>query len=252
MQIVSEFYFSIVPEWLIESKISDNAFRVYATLYRFSDKEDGSCYPSMATIGKKCGKSVSSVKRGIKELETIGAITIKHRFNKETGEQTSNLYTLKLNPAFKNELEPIVKSELGASSNMSYKPKSFNHSQSMSVDKSGRNPIFKALIEAVGYEPKTKTEISGFYKVAKSINQAGGTVEDVINRVNIYKTKWKDIEFSIYALEKHWTKLGEMYQENKPPEKYDCNLKGHAWIDLDVIDYCRFCKEERSKVKSSD
>ena len=37
----------------------------------------------------------------------------------------------------------------------------------------------------------------------------------------------------------------------KPPEKYDCNSKGHRWIDLDVIDQCLYCKEERSKVKSS-
>ena len=68
-RVVAEFYFSIVPEWLIESEISDNALRVYSALYRFADKDDGSCWPSIATIGKKCNKSSSSVKRGIKELK---------------------------------------------------------------------------------------------------------------------------------------------------------------------------------------
>ena len=96
MQIVSEFYFSIIPEWLISSQVSDNALRVYSALYRFADKENGTCYPSVATIGKKCNKSPSSVKRGLRELKLIGAIEVKERYIEDKG-QTSNLYILKLN-----------------------------------------------------------------------------------------------------------------------------------------------------------
>jgi len=38
-----------------------------------------------------------------------------------------------------------------------------------------------------------------------------------------------------------------MYDENKPAEKYDCEKKGHKWIDLDVIFYCQMCKKEKNK-----
>ena len=127
MQIVSEFYFSIIPEWLISSNLSDNAIRVYTALYRFADKNDGTCYPSVATIGKKCNKSPSSVKRGLKELKQIGAIEVRERYIEEKG-QTSNLYILKLNPAFKNELGGQVISDTGGSSDMDYKPKKNNQS----------------------------------------------------------------------------------------------------------------------------
>ena len=66
MQINQQIYFSIIPEWLTESKVTDNAFRVYATLCRYADKEDGSCYPSIKSIGNRCNKSPSSVKRALK------------------------------------------------------------------------------------------------------------------------------------------------------------------------------------------
>ena len=112
MQIVSEFYFSIIPEWLISSQVSDNALRVYSALYRFADKEKGTCYPSVATIGKKCNKSPSSVKRGLRELKLIGAIEVKERYIEDKG-QTSNLYILKLNPAFNNALGGQVNSDMG-------------------------------------------------------------------------------------------------------------------------------------------
>ena len=118
-------YFSIIPEWLTNSEISDNAFRVYSVLCRYADKIDGSCWPSIKSIGQKCGKSPSTVKRALKELEKIGAIVIDPRYNDDG--QTSNLYTIIYNPAFKNE-KGQAKIEQGGISNMDYKPKSINQS----------------------------------------------------------------------------------------------------------------------------
>ncbi len=41
MQFKNQVYFSIIPEWLTESEVSDNAFRVYSTLCRYADKDSG-------------------------------------------------------------------------------------------------------------------------------------------------------------------------------------------------------------------
>ena len=243
MKIISEFYFSIIPEWLISSQVSDNALRVYSALYRFADKENGTCYPSVATIGKKCNKSPSSVKRGLRELKLIGAIEVKERYIEDKG-QTSNLYILKLNPAFNNELGGQVNSDMGGSSDMDYKPKKNNQSQYIEKDKKNRSKIYMTLTEHL-YKPATKTEVGGFNKVAKSLDEIGATADQVLEKIEIYKKKWKDITLTPYALEKNWSLLETM----KDPmiKKRDCKIDGHQWIDLDVIYFCNICKEEKSK-----
>jgi len=243
MQVVSEFYFSIVPEWLIESNVSDNALRVYTALYRYADKDNGTCWPSIATIGKKCNKSTSSVKRALKELKQIGAIEIQERYEEDKG-QTSNLYILKMNPAFKIEPPPQTKSEQGGSSNMTHKPKSFNHSHNYKVD-SDKGKVYLALCDNL-YTPKTKNEISAFNKVAKDLSEIDATPDEIKQRVYIYKTKWKNITLTPFALSKNWTLLGEMYEENKPPKERNCNEEGHGWVDLgNNFSQCRFCKAEK-------
>ena len=244
MQINQQVYFSIVPEWLTESKVTDNAFRVYATLCRYADKEDGSCYPSIKSIGNRCGKSPSSVKRALKELKEIGAIKVEARYIDDG--QTSNLYTVIFNPTIYGMGAKVI-NEQGVSPNMDHKLKSSNQSHIIQEDKSGRKYLFNALSNALEYTPKTKQEISGFNKVIKDIAEIGGTSEEIEQRVYVYKTKWKDITITPFAIAKNWTLLGQMVEDNKPPEVYNCEEKGHKWVDLDVIFHCRMCKKEKSK-----
>lgn len=178
MKIVSELpHFSIVPEWLIESKISDNAIRVYATLCRYADKYDGTCYPSIQTIGKRCHKSTSTVKRAIKELEQYNAIEVQPRYLDNGNGQTSNLYLIKYNPAFKFDMGAKVKNDMGGSSNMTHKLKSINQSHLIS-EKTNKGEIYLALQEHL-WKPKTKNEISSFNKVAKDLAEVNATSEQV-------------------------------------------------------------------------
>lgn len=251
MQIVSEFYFSIVPEWLIESNVSDNALRVYSALYRFADKDDGTCWPSIATIGAKCNKSSSSVKRAIKELKELGAIEVKERYLEDQG-QTSNLYILKLNPAFKSDTPPQTKSEQGGSSNMTHKPKSINQSHIIS-EKTNKGEIYLALCENL-WQPKTKNEISSFNKVAKDLSEVNATAEQVKDRVFIYKKKWPTMTLTPFALSKNWTLLGEMYETSKPVKVRSCDTDGHEYLDSGFINdeyillICRFCLDEKKEI----
>src|SRR5215213_538994 len=65
---------------------------VYMALARFANQE-GTCWPSLATIAKKTGMSRPQVIREIAKLKELGLIAVAHQLGKK-GEHTSNLYLL--------------------------------------------------------------------------------------------------------------------------------------------------------------
>lgn len=85
--------FSIVPEWLLDSSVSDKALRVYAILARYADNETMQAFPSRETIAERARCHVKTVDRALDELIAVKAITKKHR---KTGNGfSSNIYTVK-------------------------------------------------------------------------------------------------------------------------------------------------------------
>jgi len=237
-KISSDLYFSIVPEWIIDLPVSAQAVRLYAVLSRYADKEDNTCYPSIKTIAKRMHTSDSTVKRALRELKEHKAVHVEQRYNPATKEQTSNLYTLIRIPPFMYEL-PQVNDDLQGSSHEDYKLKSYNHS-----NKGKHYELYEALCEVMGYVPSTKTEQNGWNKVAKELKESLATVDEVYERAETYQRLWKDVTFTPYALVKHWSRLGKMYEDNKPPVPRDCTVQGHVMIDLDVIKKCQFCGHE--------
>lgn len=91
--ITADLRFSIIPEWLLDSELSDRAIRVYSVLARYADNETLQAYPSRETLAKRCNCHWRSVDRAIDELVALGAITKSHRKNGESYQ--SNLYTLR-------------------------------------------------------------------------------------------------------------------------------------------------------------
>lgn len=242
MKIQQEIYFSIIPQTLTQSNVSDSAYRVYGTLCRFANKDNGSCFPSIATIGKFCGKSPSTVKRAVKELKESGFIEVIERFETDKG-QTSNLYIVKFISA-KNNTGRGFNNATGGMPEVVHKPESINQSQDL---KSHMNELFNTLVYQIGYKPKTKSEESGWYKVAKELAQANASADELADRIQVFKKQWKDMTLTPYAVNKNWGLLGQMVLENKEPVPYDCSKQGCNWIDLDVIWYCQYCKSEKSK-----
>lgn len=242
--IKSDVYFSIVPEWVIDAPISAQAVRVYAVLCRYADKEDGTCFPSIKTLGERINVSDSTIKRALKELKEIGAIKSQKRFDKATGEQTSNLYTVMRTKELIYE-PPHVIDDTSPSSSENYKLESINHSHNLE----DRNVLWNALVEAMGYKPATQVERAGWNKCIKQLREAGASADEIPSRVSQYKTQFKGMTLTPYALVKHWTLLGESIA--KIPKPRDCEVEGHAMIDLDVIDKCRFCGYELTKQKSN-
>ena len=244
--IKSDVYFSIVPEWVIDAPISAQAVRVYAVLCRYADKDDGTCFPSIRTLAERIHVSESTIKRAIKELKVIGAIKSQKRFDKATGEQTSNLYTVMRSKELIYDL-PNVIDDTSPSSSETHKLESINHSHSLEENFEDRKVLWNALVDAIGYQPSTQVERAGWNKCIKQLREAGAKADEIPSRVSQYKKLFKGMTLTPYALVKHWSLLGE--EVAKIPKPRNCEEEGHAMIDLDVIDKCRFCGLEISKAK---
>jgi DNA-binding transcriptional regulator YhcF (GntR family) len=238
--IKSDVYFSIVPEWVIDAPISAQAVRVYAVLCRYADKDDGTCFPSIRTLSERIHVSESTIKRALKELKAIGAIKSQKRFDKATGEQTSNLYTVMRSKELIYDL-PNVIDDTSPSSSETHKLESINQSHSLENNLEDRKRLWNALVDAIGYQPSTQVERAGWNKCIKQLREAGAKADDIPNRVSQYKTLFKGMTLTPYALVKHWTLLGESVE--KIPKPRDCEEEGHAMIQLDnEFEVCQFCR----------
>ena len=231
--IENQIYFSIIPEWIIDCDIPAQAKVLYCVLQRYADKDTGTCFPSISTISKRMRVSESTVKRQIKILIDIKALHKQARYNKETGEQTSNLYTVIQAPPFIDELPP--------SAPMTYKPKSINQSQDIA------KKIYAELEKQIGRSPITKSDKGAWNKVVKELREAKINIDDIATVVQAYKQYFAGMTITPTAIAKHWSLLIQLNEENKPPEKWDCAVKGHRLRDLDVIMKCDFCMYEETK-----
>lgn len=87
------------------SIVSQSARFVYLCLCKHADNTNQTCFPSLNRIAQIVGKSISTIKRAMRELCKYGAVERTPRFRKDGG-QTSNLY--KIVPC---NFEEIAKSE---------------------------------------------------------------------------------------------------------------------------------------------
>lgn len=91
--IDTDLRFSIVPEWVLDAKVSDRAIRIYSILARYADNETLQAFPSRETLAQRAHCSAKAVTKAIHELVAIGAVLKQHR--KHGDSYQSNLYTLR-------------------------------------------------------------------------------------------------------------------------------------------------------------
>lgn len=77
-------YFAIIPEWVVYAEVSDRAFRLYAVLRRHANNRLMS-RPSRAKLAERLRTSIKSIDRALRELEAVGAVTIRHRWSNPQG-----------------------------------------------------------------------------------------------------------------------------------------------------------------------
>ena len=92
--ITADNRFAIIPHWVIYSNISDAALRLYAVMAKYADNATGKAWPSRGTLANDIRKSEKTVDRAIKELVEAGALKVSRRYDPETREYKSNMYTL--------------------------------------------------------------------------------------------------------------------------------------------------------------
>jgi hypothetical protein len=96
----SELRFSILPEWVLYSKLSDKAIRLYGVLARFADNQTHEAFPSRETLAEKMNCSPKSIDRAAHELIELGAITKRQRHN------SSLVYTLRVSRGVGTQMSP--------------------------------------------------------------------------------------------------------------------------------------------------
>jgi hypothetical protein len=95
--LVEEQRFAIVPEWVIDAELSDAAFRLYSLLLRYG-ATSGQRMPSRRTLAERLHRSVDSVDRAMRELQSHRIVRVEHR--QRGGEHLTNRYHVRTsNPA---------------------------------------------------------------------------------------------------------------------------------------------------------
>ena len=97
--VVEPQRFAIVPEWVLDLPLSDAALRLYALLLRYGGTS-GSRMPSRRLLADRMRRSVDSVDRAMRDLETAGLVRVEHR--RRGRENLTNRYHVRTtNPAEK-------------------------------------------------------------------------------------------------------------------------------------------------------
>ncbi len=91
-QLALEQRFAVVPEWMLDSAVSDTAFRLYAILARYGNTS-GVRMPGRALLARRLHRSLDTVDRALKELTAAGILTIEHRTH--AGRTLTNRYHLR-------------------------------------------------------------------------------------------------------------------------------------------------------------
>lgn len=98
VEVRADLYFAQIPEWVLFSSISDKAIRLYCVLRRKADNNTGRSHHSRKSLAALMGyKDPKSVDRVVKELEEIGALTVRRR-KSDAGDWLTNLYIVRSTP----------------------------------------------------------------------------------------------------------------------------------------------------------
>ncbi len=76
--VVEPQRFAIVPEWVLDLDVSDAALRLYALLLRYGGTS-GTRMPSRRLLAERMRRSVDSVDRAMRDLETAGLVRVERR-----------------------------------------------------------------------------------------------------------------------------------------------------------------------------
>ena len=250
-RISASEYFAILPESVLFAAISSNAVRLYCILRRRADEKSNACYPSQKYLADSMFCSTRTVQRALDELIKIGAVTVEHRMIEGTDAYTSNMYYLHATiaqggaPVRKGSANMTQGSRAGVVQNKANKQSNETNTKKKTRK---RDLLFEEMCKGLGidWENAPTGETGRVNRACGELRKINATPEEVAAAIKHYKQNWKGAKISAQAITNNWTKLKDEMKESTPIKR-DCKKEGHAWLDLDVILYCRFCKEEKTK-----
>lgn len=144
----------ILNETIINTKISDGAFRVLSFLTSMCYENKETCYPSQQYIATQLGKSTRQVQRKIKELKEAGLIQIRRRGS------VSNVYTI-MQKVTKN-IHSKVKETVNSIKESINKKKPKKHSPQWDYESQRGSEYYTSLEEKLlGWDSVIQEDIAG-------------------------------------------------------------------------------------------
>jgi hypothetical protein len=212
--VTADVKFSIVPEWLIDSRCSDKALRLYVVLARYADNEDMTAYPGRGTLAKRMGCHRSSVDRAVEELIELGAITKRQRV--ADGKYQSSLYTIRrIAPSRTHATTPVAPMQRPPSHpcDIELEPENVEPKNSLAATPQAksdkRDELFEAVAQACGIDWTniTPTGRGPLNKAVKELRDIGVTPDQIPGRATAYRRTYPDAPLTPMALTKHWAAL---------------------------------------------
>lgn len=211
-EIRSEFFFTMVPDWVVRADISANAVRLYAALGRYSNMPHGAVPSRQTLAGEWMHCSLDTVDRAKAELVRIGALEIKTRKGRP------NRYILmQSEPNSRTRAEGSVgqvvhlNGRTGAAPTLgtrAARKKDTERKKDEPKDPARvRNALWDALVEILGpAETETAKSLRG--KVLRSLLKAGASPEQVLAAPERYHERMPpQTLLTDSSLEKYWGML---------------------------------------------
>ena len=230
--VTTDIKFAIVPEWFIDSGVSDKAFRLYTVLAKYADNDSGTAYPGRGALAKRMGCSRSSVDRALEELISVGAVSKQRR--SQDGRWTSSLYTVyKVGPRLTGGGSPThatTPSPTGATTSSHPRRKELDQEldqqellaaapREEAKPKAPRpkDPLWEAMLEVCGINGDTLTRSSRgqLNSAVKELRDVGATADEVRAKAGVYRKTWPAVSLTPTALVKHWSQLATRSEVKK-------------------------------------
>ena len=201
VKVESEVTFTIVPHWLLE-ECTPIEIATYIALGKYADNKTKECWPSIATISKEIGRAKKNTIKALQGLEEKGAIQKFGRVNDKTGQQTSNLYILKINQGGLQKRNSVSNEIVVGDSNENVTQTILNRTKPnelyfKSYKKETQNEYLEILKLAFKKEEPTRNEWGKMYNTAKQLWESKIYPEEIVplvqNMVITYGEKYTTI-----------------------------------------------------------
>ena len=165
-----------------------------------SANDDGFCWPGQQTIAEKCSLTTRAARKNLATLQEMGLVEAVQRGKKQT-----NTYQIVIGTTVPVTLQGDRNSSTSSDRNHSSGPQEPSVEPSVKTAPTARVLIKNALVEAMGWNPKsvTRSQWGAIEKAAKDLAAVNATPDQIIQRARIYPTKQPG-KLSPSALAKWW------------------------------------------------